>query len=296
MSQNLTVETNKVVADANQPRKYFDTAKMAVLEKSVKNHGILSPLLVEKEGDHFLLVDGERRFRAAKKLGLKEVPIIVIDSKDPVSRTIEQFHIQEMHEGWTPVEKAQVISELAQDLKKPFAEVCSMLGIGSIRARSYIALTKISMKDEYADKGISLDFAEPIIGVLSFVKNQRRENEESFTLSDQKKIEKMIIKNIADGEFTSRNDVVRLKDTFKSDPKTVKSFMDGENAAELFIKSKAKSAFHLRNIYSNSVGLSIHIKNFMDNPNHKLSNDTVTVLKGVRRKVTELLELAGQDD
>lgn len=72
---NLNI--NKVYPNAEQPRKIFDKEKLELLSESIKNYGILQPIVVKKEEDGYMIIAGERRFRAAKMAGLKEIPGVI---------------------------------------------------------------------------------------------------------------------------------------------------------------------------------------------------------------------------
>ncbi len=295
MSQNNTVPISKIIADPNQPRKYFDVAKLASLRRSVKAHGIVSPLIVEEKDGKFLLVDGERRLRVAQELGLKEIPITVISSKDPAGRLVEQFHIQEMHEGWTPVEKAMVISGLTDELGKSFIEVCELLNIPRRTANGYYALTRISAKNDFTASGMSIQFAEPMSSLNNYVKKLKNDQlEETFTPTDQRKLEKMIIKEVAGGSIVSVRDLSRLKDTFKSDPRTIDKYLDGADSEQLYIKSKAKSAYHLRNAVNNGGFVTSHIRSFLEHPDVKLTTSDIGVLKSLKIAVNNMLSAVGE--
>ena len=71
------VNIQKVEPNKEQPRKNFDPDAIEELSESIKIHGIIQPLLVQKRDDYYEIIAGERRWRAAKKAGLKEVPVIV---------------------------------------------------------------------------------------------------------------------------------------------------------------------------------------------------------------------------
>ena len=73
------VNITKVEPNRNQPRKTFDEDKLLELADSIKQFGIINPIIVKDRGDHYEIVGGERRWRAAKKAGLKEVPVIIKD-------------------------------------------------------------------------------------------------------------------------------------------------------------------------------------------------------------------------
>src|SRR6266513_1768548 len=73
---------DKIQHNPYQPRKHFDQDEIASLSASVKTHGILQPIVVRHVGDHYQLIAGERRLRAAHDAGLKSVPIHVVDFND----------------------------------------------------------------------------------------------------------------------------------------------------------------------------------------------------------------------
>ena len=91
------ISVDKIKADPKQPRQEFIPAEMHKLEKSVKERGILQPIIVEKQGTLFVIVDGERRYKVSKSLGLKIMPCVVYEKMDSLDRLIMRFHLQEQH-------------------------------------------------------------------------------------------------------------------------------------------------------------------------------------------------------
>ena len=71
------VKITKVEPNREQPRKFFDEDALQELADSIKQFGIIEPLLVQDKGDHYEIIGGERRWRASKLAGLKEVPVII---------------------------------------------------------------------------------------------------------------------------------------------------------------------------------------------------------------------------
>ncbi len=76
---DVVVSINKVEPNREQPRKFFDEDKLLELSESIKQHGIISPIIVQKRDDYYEIIAGERRWRAAKMAGLKEVPVLIRD-------------------------------------------------------------------------------------------------------------------------------------------------------------------------------------------------------------------------
>ena len=77
--QVVNVNITKVEPNRSQPRKTFDEDTLIELSESIKQFGIINPLIVTDKKDHYEIVGGERRWRAAKKAGLKEIPVIIKD-------------------------------------------------------------------------------------------------------------------------------------------------------------------------------------------------------------------------
>lgn len=125
-SQSLPLE--KISISSNQPRRYFDPEKMEQLTQSIREHGILEPLLVRPllEGG-YELVAGERRYRAAGVAGLAEVPVVIRDLTD--DEAIQIALVENLQrEGLNPVEETEgILQLLAINLKCPVSEVPSLL-------------------------------------------------------------------------------------------------------------------------------------------------------------------------
>jgi ParB family chromosome partitioning protein len=97
----------------SQPRKFFDQEKIEELAESLRSSGIIQPLVVRKVADGYQLIAGERRWRAAIKAGLKEVPVIVKDISDeqmPIISLIENIQ----RENLNPIEEAEAYSHLIE--------------------------------------------------------------------------------------------------------------------------------------------------------------------------------------
>ena len=82
VTDGVMVNINKVEPNRDQPRKNFDEDALLELSESIKQFGVLQPLLVQQREDYYEIVAGERRWRAAKLAGMKEVPVIIKDLTD----------------------------------------------------------------------------------------------------------------------------------------------------------------------------------------------------------------------
>lgn len=107
----LEIDIGLIDRNENQPRKNFDEKTMKELAQSIKQHGIIQPLIVKQVGDRYQIIAGERRFRAARLAGLKKLPVIV---KDYTPEQISEVSIIEnlQREDLNPIEAARAINEL----------------------------------------------------------------------------------------------------------------------------------------------------------------------------------------
>jgi len=101
----MEVKITDVMPNKNQPRKSFDEEKLEALSDSIKEHGVIQPIIVTKNGDFYLIVAGERRWRAAKKAGIKKIPVIVRDYDDLAVREIALIENLQ-REDLNPIEEA----------------------------------------------------------------------------------------------------------------------------------------------------------------------------------------------
>lgn len=127
-NSTLFISINKIKSDKDQPRKLFDTEKIAELTESIKTHGIIQPLILRKiDNDQYIIVAGERRWRAAKTAGLKEVPAIIMDLTE---REILEISLIEniQRQDLNPIEEAFAYKKLIDDFKMTHEELSRRIG------------------------------------------------------------------------------------------------------------------------------------------------------------------------
>ncbi len=128
VEHSITVNISCIQLPTQQPRRYFDPQKLQQLAESILTHGILEPLLVRPLSDkHYELVAGERRYRAAKEIGLSEIPVVVREMTDV--QAIELALIENLQrEDLNPVEETEgIITLLANKLDIPSTGVSQLL-------------------------------------------------------------------------------------------------------------------------------------------------------------------------
>ncbi|MDD5097670.1 MAG: ParB/RepB/Spo0J family partition protein [Candidatus Omnitrophica bacterium] len=130
------VQSGQIKPNPFQPREDFDQQSIEELAQSIKEKGVIQPLLVRRKGDSYELIAGERRLRAANSLGLKEIPIIVRDVSDQDS--LELALIENIQrEGLNPIEEAHAYQHLIDKFQVTQEKISEGLG----KARSTITNT-----------------------------------------------------------------------------------------------------------------------------------------------------------
>lgn len=136
IEQIKSIDIELIYPREDQPRKQFDDETIVELAKSISDHGILQPLLLREVGDKFEIIAGERRYRAAKIAGLKEVPALIKDVKENIVKEISIIeNIQ--REDLNPIEEALAYEELLSEYNLTQEKLAAKVG----KSRSYIANT-----------------------------------------------------------------------------------------------------------------------------------------------------------
>ncbi len=131
-----TVAITSIHANKYQPREHFDEETLDSLTNSVRELGVLQPLLVRKDGEAYELIAGERRWRAAKRAGLQDVPVIVREADDMAS--LEQALVENLHrQDLNALEEAAAYQQLADDFELTQAKIAKRVG----KSRSAVANT-----------------------------------------------------------------------------------------------------------------------------------------------------------
>ncbi len=255
------VPISKIQPDPEQPRKNFPPEDMATLISSIKKHGIRQPLQVEAVGDGYLLEDGERRYRAAKELKLKEVPVIVQEAKSATERMIIQFHLQEQHKGWSATEKATAVYRLSETMGTSVREMGRLLSIPDRTINQYMAFAELLERKNFEKSEISITYARQIVNVRRFVTGLVEKEGKEFTKGEQKDLENAIISRVKSGDISTPTDIAKIRDSAKMDTDSITKFIKNDKLTvqKMFIEADAKAAYHYRNIKSFARNLRVNI-------------------------------------
>ena len=137
------VDINKVEPNKDQPRKSFNEDSLIELSESIKQHGIVQPVVVAKKDDYFEIIAGERRWRAAKLAGLKEVPVVIKDySPQEIMEVALIENIQ--REDLNPVEEAKAYQNLIKEYNLKQEEVAERVSKSRSAITNSLRLLKLS--------------------------------------------------------------------------------------------------------------------------------------------------------
>ena len=162
----ILVKINEVEPNREQPRKDFDEDSLMELADSIKQFGILQPLIVQKKKDYYEIIAGERRWRAAKLAGIKEVPIIV---KNYTDQEIVEISLIEniQRENLNPIEEAMAYKRLLEEFNLKQDEVAERVSKSRTAVTNSMRLLKLSerVQQMIVDDMISTGHARALLAI-----------------------------------------------------------------------------------------------------------------------------------
>jgi ParB family transcriptional regulator, chromosome partitioning protein len=156
----------EIIPNRSQPRKYFDESKLQELADSIKEKGVLEPLIVRKVEQGYELIVGERRWRAAQKAGLKEVPVLV---KEAEGREVLELSLIEnlQREDLNPVEEAEAFRRLMEEFGISQGELGTRLGKDRTTITNALRLLRLppEVRDYLLEKKITPGHARAVLSL-----------------------------------------------------------------------------------------------------------------------------------
>jgi ParB family chromosome partitioning protein len=160
-----------------QPRGYVDDARLQELAQSIRANGIIQPIVVRRVGDHFQIIAGERRWRAAKVAGLQRVPVIVRDVAAGQERSLLEMALIEniQRQDLNPIEEAFAYRRLADEFELKQEEIASAVGKDRATVANFLRLLKLpdEVRSEVASGRLSMGHARSLLS-LADEADQRR--------------------------------------------------------------------------------------------------------------------------
>ena len=177
------LDIGSIFANPNQPRKAFDETALKELASSISKHGVIMPIIVNKSGDRYMIIAGERRFRASKIAGLKKVPVII---KNYTDRQIKEISLIEnlQREDLNPIEAATAMRSLMDDYGLTQEDLADRIG----KSRPAIAntLRLLNLDKEQSQQITEKIYSEPytkklqamfyLLGFVSVIEESKKDN------------------------------------------------------------------------------------------------------------------------
>lgn len=171
---NEMMKIRLIEPNRNQPRKQFDEDSLMELAESIKLYGVIQPIIVCKKDSHYEIIAGERRWRAAKMAGLKEVPVIV---KDYTEKEIAEISLVEnlQRDDLNPIEEAKAYERLIKEYQLKQEEVAERVAKSRTVITNSLRLLKLSDKVQtmLMEGLITVGHAKVLLGISS--KEQQEE-------------------------------------------------------------------------------------------------------------------------
>ncbi len=164
--KEMFIKISMVEPNHNQPRKEFREEALIELAESMKEYGVLQPLLVQKKGDYYEIIAGERRWRAAKLAGLKEVPVVIREYTKQQSMEIALIE-NVQREDLNPIEEARAYSILMQEFGLKQEEIAARVAKNRVTITNSMRLLKLDerIQDMLIQDQISSGHARALLAV-----------------------------------------------------------------------------------------------------------------------------------
>ena len=206
-----SIAISKIKPNKNQPRKEFDELKMEELKNSIREKGILQPIAVrEIKKNHYEIIAGERRYRAAKEIGLKTIPVYIL-SVDSESEIMEYALIENIQRvDLDPIEESEAYALLKSKYNLSQKEISKKVGKSRSLIANSLRLLKLptSIKEDIKTKKITMGHAISLLGLKS--------RTQMLAISDRIKKKKLSVRNVEEIVSKINKSSTRKKTKVKS--------------------------------------------------------------------------------
>ena len=231
--EGILMDIKKVEPNREQPRKNFDEDALLELSESIKQFGVLQPLLVQDKKGYYEIIAGERRWRAAKLAGLKEVPVIIKDLTD--QEVVEIALIENIQrENLNPIEEAIAYKRLLTEFNLKQDEVAERVSKSRTAVTNSMRLLKLNEKVQQMviDDMLSTGHARALLGI----DDQEKQYQTAQKIFDEKlsvrETEKLVKKIQQEKEEDNSKKEVKI------DPKMAAIFGDLEETMKMILGTK----------------------------------------------------------
>ena len=196
----MEIDIHLIAPNEKQPRLQIDDAKLDELAQSIKDHGVIQPILVQRIGDLYRIIAGERRWRAAQRAGLLKVPVVVRDMPvDSDSELLQLALIENIQrEDLNPVDEAVAYQRLAVEFNLTHDEIAAAVGKDRSTVANFVRLLKLAdeVRADLASGALAMGHARALLA-LTDPSQQRQAAREVISRSLSVRETEALVKRIA---------------------------------------------------------------------------------------------------
>ena len=245
VSRETLVNINLIEPNKEQPRQYFDEQALQELADSIKQIGIIQPIVVQKKDKYYVIIAGERRWRAAKIAGLKEIPVIV---KDYTEKEIMEIALIEniQRENLNPIEEAKAYQKLIREFSLKQDEVAERVAKSRVTITNMMRLLKLDerVQDMIVEEMLTTGHARALLSIGKSDLQYQLANqiyEENLSVRETEKLVKKVLSDLdnenAEEVEVPEEDTAQLDEIYKSMEENIKDLM----GTKVSIKRKANN-------------------------------------------------------
>ena len=255
----LTLKIDRIIANSNQPRKYFDKDKMSELKESIKNSGLLQPITVRKiSGGKYEIIAGERRYRACRELGMENIPAIEINTGD--ARGYELSVLENIQrEDLNPIEEAESYLMLMEVYGYTQEKLSEKLGKNRSSLSNKIRILKLpgNVKELVKKRELSYGHARTLLALSDekqIIELAKEIIEKKYSVREtEKKVKIILEKNtfsnfsfsniLSDKRRKTENKDTHLEKFSEKENETNKESYKEKDAEKVFLENKLREFF-----------------------------------------------------
>ena len=259
----LTLKIDRIIANSNQPRKYFDKDKMSELKESIKNSGLLQPITVRKiSGGKYEIIAGERRYRACRELGMENIPAIEINTGD--ARGYELSVLENIQrEDLNPIEEAESYLMLMEVYGYTQEKLSEKLGKNRSSLSNKIRILKLpgNVKELVKSRELSYGHARTLLALSDekqIIELAKEVIEKKYSVRETEKKVKIILEKNTFSNFSFSNILSDKRRKMENKDMHLEKFSEKENETnkESYKENDAEKVFlenKLREFFESSV-------------------------------------------
>ena len=255
----LTLKIDRIIANSNQPRKYFNKEKMSELKESIKKSGLLQPITVRKiSGGKYEIIAGERRYRACRELGMENIPAIEINTGD--ARGYELSVLENIQrEDLNPIEEAESYLMLMEVYGYTQEKLSEKLGKNRSSLSNKIRILKLpgNVKELVKKRELSYGHARTLLALSDekqIIELAKEVIEKKYSVREtEKKVKIILEKNtfsnfsfsniLSDKRRKTENKDTHLEKFSEKENETNKESYKEKDAEKVFLENKLREFF-----------------------------------------------------